>query len=695
MKLQQKLLLPVILASLLGMSLLTFIVISISNQAINDLSRESLMKTANAANEALNLYFGEAFRLAESMAVSKDTQEALEANLAETYDLLSSEMNHEVASYSFVEAFMLANPEGITVAASTKVYEGLNISKREYFQKAKSSGKTTISQVLTSLVNKNPIAPVITPVIKNGRQLGYYIVILSAPYFIDHFIKPVVIGKTGYAWIADSTETILYHPTKENIGKTIHDLPYGKILLSTNNGIVQWTRSGVERIGAVLLNELSSYRVVTAIEINELFATSQSLMLVGIFVTLAVLIVISLLQFVVIRRIVVALKTGVGFAQELALGNLEANLAVHSKDEVGELATALRSMKERMSEVVMDIRMSTQTVSSGSQEVSASSQDLSSGNSEQAANVEEISASMEQMASNIQRNADNAHQTEAIANKTAQKAVQGGKSVEHTVDAMKKIAEKISIIDEIARNTNLLALNAAIEAARAGEAGKGFAVVASEVRKLAERSQKAASEISELSASSVAIAEQAGALLTEIVPDIQRTAELVQEISAASSEQNSGAEQINTAILQLDSVIQRNASSSEELASMAEEMASQAQHLLDSISYFKVADRPTVASVAKKAATPAKPAVTQTEKPTAAKSVLKKHVQDDETQVKKNQNPVHAPVKPVVHTEPKQTKPDSHEEPKTEAPKTTKPEPKAKGIKLDLKANEDDSFEEF
>jgi len=197
---------------------------------------------------------------------------------------------------------------------------------------------------------------------------------------------------------------------------------------------------------------------------------------------------------------------------------------------------------------------------------------------------------MEEMSSNIKQNADNAHQTEKIALKAAEDAREGGKSVTETVAAMKEIATKISIVEEIARQTNLLALNAAIEAARAGEHGKGFAVVASEVRKLAERSQTAAAEIRELSASSVEVAEKAGEMLTRIVPDIQKTAELVQEINAASNEQNTGTEQINKAIQQLDQVIQQNASSTEEIASTAEELSSQAEQLHDSIGFFNTGE---------------------------------------------------------------------------------------------------------
>jgi len=212
---------------------------------------------------------------------------------------------------------------------------------------------------------------------------------------------------------------------------------------------------------------------------------------------------------------------------------------------------------------------------------------MSQGATEQASSVEEISSSMEQMSSNIKQNADNALQTGKIAQKSALAAEEGGRAVNATVNAMKEIASKIGIIEEIARSTNMLALNASIEAARAGEYGKGFAVVASEVGKLAERSQKEAGEISRLSIESVTIAEQAGSTIAAMIPDIRRTAELVQEISASSSEQNSGAEQINSAIMQLDQVVQQNASSSEESASMSEELAGQAAQMQETMEFFK------------------------------------------------------------------------------------------------------------
>jgi len=285
-----------------------------------------------------------------------------------------------------------------------------------------------------------------------------------------------------------------------------------------------------------------------------------------------------------IKQNIVALKGITDAAKQVAQGNLMVELKKRSDND--DLMESLATMVAKLKEVVMEVQTAADNVAAGGQEMSATAQEMSQGATEQAASAEEVSSSMEEMASSIRQNTDNAMQTEKIAIKSAADAKEGGKAVNETVSAMKQIATKISIIEEIARQTNLLALNAAIEAARAGEHGKGFAVVASEVRKLAERSQSAAGEISQLSTSSVAIAEQAGEMLNRMLPDIQKTAELVQEISASSKEQDTGAEQINKAIQQLDQVIQQNASAAEEMASTTEELSSQAEQLKATIAFF-------------------------------------------------------------------------------------------------------------
>ena len=280
-----------------------------------------------------------------------------------------------------------------------------------------------------------------------------------------------------------------------------------------------------------------------------------------------VAVVVALLALVIAVSIANPLVKGVKFARLVAEGDLTAEIAVDQKDEIGLLAQALKEMITRLREIVINVQSASEYVSSGGQE-------MSEGASEQAAAAEEASSSMEEMVANIRQNSENALQTEKIAVKAAEDARESGKAVEEAVAAMREIAEKIRVIEEIARQTHTLSLNATIEAAKAEQYGKGFAVVASEVRSLAERSRTAASEIGDLSSSSVMVAERAGEMLGKLVPDIQKTAELVQEISAASREQNSGAGQINEAIQQLDQVIQQNASVSEELAAQAEQLQS-------------------------------------------------------------------------------------------------------------------------
>ena len=254
-----------------------------------------------------------------------------------------------------------------------------------------------------------------------------------------------------------------------------------------------------------------------------------------------------------------------------------------------KLTGVYQSMKEMTGEltrIVNTIVSAADQVTQGSEQISASAQEISSGTSEQASNMEEVSASIEELNANIQQNTDNAQQSNVMAKKVTEDSVEGSAAVKETVQAMKNIAEKISVIQEIARNTNMLALNAAIEAARAGEAGRGFAVVASEVRKLAESSGSAAKEITDITENSVSRAEHAMERIEQIVPSMRKNADLVEEIAMASQEQSKGAEQINTAVVQLDTVIQQNASASEELASMSEELYSQANSMKDTIGFF-------------------------------------------------------------------------------------------------------------
>jgi len=321
---------------------------------------------------------------------------------------------------------------------------------------------------------------------------------------------------------------------------------------------------------------------------DEIYAAAQQFVSVMILVSVALGIAVAV---IIVRGLVKQIGGEPAYAADVvskvAAGDLTMKVQLKAGDS-SSMLYAISEMVARLSQIVGEVRSAADNLSSASEEVSSTAQNMSQATSEQAASVEETSASVEEMSASVSQNTENAKITEGIASKAAVNANEGGQAVRQTVAAMKSIADKIGIIDDIAYQTNLLALNAAIEAARAGEHGRGFAVVAAEVRKLAERSQVAAQEIGEVAKSSVTLAERAGTVLDEIVPGINKTSELVQEITAASEEQSTGTTQINSAMVQLNQVTQQNAASSEELAATAEEMSGQAEQLQQLISFFKV-----------------------------------------------------------------------------------------------------------
>lgn len=327
---------------------------------------------------------------------------------------------------------------------------------------------------------------------------------------------------------------------------------------------------------------------VIAMDTVDLLRSSSAVVIVGLIIALILGLVLA---YFISQIITKGIKKGVALAEDVANGDLTIEVEqelLEQKDEIGQLGRALQHMISQLRDIIGDINNSTDNITSASQEMSSTSQQMSQGASEQASSAEEVSSSMEQMVANIQQNTDNAMQTEKISQQALDAIRKGSDSTTIAVKSMKDIASKVSIIGDIAYQTNILALNAAVEAARAGEYGQGFAVVAEEVRKLAERSQVAAEEIDGLTENGVSVADEAGKQLVEIVPEIEKTAKLVQEISAASMEQNSGADQVNNAIQQLNQVIQQNAAASEEMASSSEELSSQSEQMKEVVSYFRL-----------------------------------------------------------------------------------------------------------
>lgn len=436
------------------------------------------------------------------------------------------------------------------------------------------------------------------PVKKDGKFIG----VVGVDFYLDD-LREAVLGikpfETGFAYLVTETGFIVAHPDENLNGKQLEGVIDGEnrdqvmravkngdslsvTMASDEDGSGQFVAFAPIRIG----KSGKSWTLAVSIPLSRVNAKANSIAMIGIWIGIAAVVILFIVLYVIAGVITKPVSKGIQLAEGLAEGDLTRDIDVDQKDEVGQLAQALRSMTTRLKNVIGDVQSAAETVATGSEELSSSAISMSQGATEQAASVEEVSSSMEQMTSNIQTNAENAVETERMARSAAKSAEETGGAVTQAVTAMKDIAEKITVIEEIARQTNLLALNAAIEAARAGEHGKGFAVVAAEVRKLAERSGGAAGEISELSSSTVHVAEKAGEQLGQLVPDIQRTAEMIQEISTATNEQNAAVTEINSAIQQLDTVIQQNAASSEEVSSTSENLSAEAVQLQEVLRFF-------------------------------------------------------------------------------------------------------------
>jgi methyl-accepting chemotaxis protein len=471
----------------------------------------------------------------------------------------------------------------------------------DYYTIPKSNGKQTIMEpyyyTYTGDEKDNIYeTSVIVPVFVNGTFSGVVGIDIELGT-LQKIISSIKLYETGFSAIVSNELQIAAYPNKAYIGKYLKDISisnFNEVETAVNTGnIYSYSDlSGKKVLRCFTPIQIGKadkpWSVMVEVPMNEISVKAQQILILISIIGIVSLVLISIIVYIISKSITSPVLKSVEFAKEIAHGNLDARINITNRgDELGELIASLSEMATRLKEIVESIMSGADNIVSSSGQLSSTSQQLSQGANEQASSVEEISSAMEEMVSNIQQNTDNARQTETIS----QKAQTGIKDVENrskkSLDANRVIAEKIKIINDIAFQTNILALNAAVEAARAGEHGRGFAVVAAEVRKLAERSKTAADEIVSLAQTSHELAEGAGNKMMEIIPDIEKTTRLVQEISAASLEQNNGAEQINNAIQQLNDVTQQNAAASEELATNAEELAGQALQLKDMVSYFR------------------------------------------------------------------------------------------------------------
>ena len=397
--------------------------------------------------------------------------------------------------------------------------------------------------------------------------------------------------ETGYPFLIDNKGVLIIHPTKEGENQANQEFFKQLINSSEKTGKMKYFWEGKMKYQYYKYVDAIESFVSVSIYETELLDIIEKTKRAIVFAVIIGILIFVIINTLVSRNITKALNEGVEFASRISSGDLKTTLDINQKDEIGLLSTSLNKMVEKLREIVSNINAGANNIASASLQVSSATQQLSQGASEQASASEEVSSSMEQMAANIQQNTDNAQQTEKIAINASEGINKVAGASQESLSSMQQISEKITIVNDIAFQTNILALNAAVEAARAGEHGKGFAVVAAEVRKLAERSKIAADEINILSSRSLKVTEEAGDLMTEIMPEIDKTAKLVQEISAASLEQNSGADQINSAVQQLSQVTQQNAAASEEMATSAEELSAQSEQLRDAVSFFKIDDK--------------------------------------------------------------------------------------------------------
>jgi methyl-accepting chemotaxis protein len=572
----------------------------------------------------------------------------LEACQDKNYQSLNGMLKEIHKDHAVYETVFVMNPQGVIQASSVDHVIGLDVKSIEDYRiniENAQQGQSWIGDAFASPGSGRPVSLITAPVTSGGELVGIVGTPIELQAYSKRFIQPIQIGQTGNIAIIDKNGITLAHQNQDYILEVdLSGYEWGQKVLSQKEGALEYNWKGEDKLAVFREYSEKGWIVFALAMKDEFVAPIRSIYMSVLTIGLISLAIAILFVVIFAHRLVTPLHRGVEFAQAVAEGDLTHRMEVTQKDEVGQLAMALNDMTDKLNEVMNGINGAAEQVAASSEQLSSSAQSLSSGASQQAASLEETSASIEELTSSVEQNASNAQKaneiadeaTEGIAetakdtvdaaricNETVELAKEGGRAVENMVSAMngisdssKKIADIIRVIDDIADQTNLLALNAAIEAARAGEMGKGFAVVAVEVRKLAERSQAAAKEISTMITDSVKqvdsgaeLANQCGDSLNRIVGSIEqvagaasrvsessqqqatkikRTADLIREITAACAEQASGTDQINKAVAELDGVTQQNASTSEESASASEELAAQAQSMQSLVAQFKI-----------------------------------------------------------------------------------------------------------
>ena len=586
----------------------------------------TLIAYAFASNAAMVIIFDNLGALANSIslqinsALKQETSTLSALALSDTFRSDSVSAQDKALS---LRQFKDSDSRNIVLAvtdtrgnAYTSDGEYINIADRDYFKQA-INGTKVISDPMASPQNPGNLSIIYAIPIKNNQnRISGVLCLERDASALSDIVRQIPIGKTGGPYVLSNIT-----------GNTIGDSSYQNVVNLENiekmsasdaslkalaeqhsymrtgkTGTGKYTYKGTNYLMAYTQIEGQNWTVVCRAPENEFTGSIKTMLIVMLTVALifsAIGIVIAIIIAIRLSYPIIVMSDALDCISngDLIIKHIpieQREKVNRRKDEIGKMSRSLANMLVKLTKMTSDILSAAKQIEDGSSQISSTSQSVSSGASQQAASTEEMSATMEQMAANIRQNADNAAKTQSIASKTASDSKAGGDAVNLALTAVKDIAEKIHIVEDIASQTNLLALNAAIEAARAGDAGRGFAVVASEVRKLAERSQTAAGEISELSTRTLQTAEKAGEMINGVVPSIDETSQLIEEIAVASREQDNGAQQVSKAIVQLDTVVQQNAAASEQMAAMAEELSANARSLVQTISFFQIDDSDSV-----------------------------------------------------------------------------------------------------
>lgn len=561
-------------------------------QTIHDYSMQIVEARSNEIEKMLETLITELQQIARRNIVKTMDWEKMDSEITTI-----TEKRRDI--YGFIA---LIRPDGYYY--SSHFFEGISeksLKDKDYFKAVyEKDADYFISNPYFSVTTGEPIFVINVPVKnKNGELIGSLagVVFLST---LSKIVENINIGNAGYGWLMDNTGLVFAHPNEDirmqlnilessEVGYKNLDV-LGEKMLKTGKGTgIIKTPDNIEHY--LVFNKVkASYNWVLGITIPTavMFEGLQKLVLNLLVIFIVTLTLTTLIIWLLTKKIISQpLKKLINFTDFISKGHLYKSVNIQSNDEVGIMSNSLQNMAQKLKEITLKIRMGADNIASGSQQLTGSTSQIAEGANQQAASAEQVSSSIEEMTATIEQNTQNAQHTEKTATQAAHDIQEVKESVDITIKAIKEIAEKISIISDIAERTDLLAINAAVEAARAGENGKGFAVVASEVRKLAENSQRSAVSINELSLSTVEIAVKSGELLSKVVPIIQNNNDLVREISASSTEQNSGVQQINEAIQQLSQVTQENSAASEQMAASSEELAKQADLLKEAVLFFK------------------------------------------------------------------------------------------------------------